>query len=144
MKTKKAGIIILLLSIWALFQCKIALAAPLFETKIDFQVGNGPVFVATGDLNGDGDLDLAVTNIFFNSVAVLLGNGDGTFQTAVGYGAGYEPNSVAMGDLDGDGDLDLAVANFRSDNVSVFINNSTSAPIRDMKGMPWLFLLFED
>jgi hypothetical protein len=37
--------------------------------------------------NGDGNLDLVGTN-GYDSICVLLGNGDGTFQDPVYYGAG--------------------------------------------------------
>ena len=94
----------------------------LFNTRIDYPAGERPSSVAIGDLDGDGDLDLAVANWYSDNVSVLLGNGDGTFQSAVNYGAGEYPSSVAIGDLDGDGDLDLAVANTISNNVSVLIN----------------------
>jgi hypothetical protein len=78
--------------------------------------------VAVSDLNGDGKLDLAVTNACGaddncsgnGSVAVLLGNGDGTFQAAVNYGPGGQgPNfgSLAIADVNGDGKPDLLVAN---------------------------------
>ena len=77
---------------------------------------------AVADLNGDGAPDLAVVNscaTYTNlacsqsgSVAVLLGNGDGTFQAPVAYGSGgNQPNSVATADFDGDGMPDLAVGN---------------------------------
>ena len=39
----------------------------------------------TGDFNGDGELDLAVANGGYDTVSILLGNGDGTFQPAVNY-----------------------------------------------------------
>src|SRR6266568_1354971 len=42
--------------------------------------GGFPWYIAEGDFNGDGKLDLAVTNYSDNSVSLLLGNGDGTFQ----------------------------------------------------------------
>ena len=47
-------------------------------------VGYSPTTIVTGDLNGDGILDLAVANLTSNSsqpatVTVLLGKGDGTF-----------------------------------------------------------------
>ncbi len=75
--------------------------------------------VAIGDVNGDGKPDLVVANQCASSnsctngtVAVLLGNGDGTFQTAVSYGSGGQTaNSVAIGDVNGDGKPDLVVAN---------------------------------
>ena len=81
--------------------------------------GQNATFVAVGDLNGDGKLDLAVTNqCVTNSncsngvVSVLLGKGDGTFNSAVNYGAtGTYSNSVAIGDINGDGHPDLTVSN---------------------------------
>ena len=63
--------------------------------------------VAIGDLNGDGDMDLAVANRYSDNVSVLLGNGDGSFRAAVNYDAGINSYHVAIDDLDGDGSLDL-------------------------------------
>jgi hypothetical protein len=71
----------------------------------------GPDAVAVGDFNGDGKLDVAVTNLVDGTVSILLGNGDGTFQAAQSYAVGLNPSSVALGDLNGDGSVDLAVAN---------------------------------
>jgi hypothetical protein len=44
-------------------------------------------------------------------VAVLLGNGDGTFQPPLSYdsGGGCDATSIAIADLNGDGKLDIAV-----------------------------------
>ena len=58
-----------------------------FQAAVSYGAGGyeaNPVAVAY--VNGDGKLDLAVTD--GNGVSVLLGNGDGTFQAAVSYGAG--------------------------------------------------------
>jgi len=80
--------------------------------------GLGADSVAIGDLNGDGIQDLVVANGQqngngdFGEVAVLLGNGDGTFQSAVTYSTGaYGATSVAVGDVNGDGIPDLVVGN---------------------------------
>jgi hypothetical protein len=73
--------------------------------------------VAVADVNGDGKLDLIVTNYQGESngdgtVAVLLGKGDGTFQSPVLYDSGAPgANAVTVADVNGDGMLDLLVAN---------------------------------
>ena len=63
-----------------------------FQSAVNYDAGEEPSSVAIGDLNGDGDLDLAVANRRSDNVSVLLGNGDGSFQSAVNYGAGDEPS----------------------------------------------------
>ena len=66
-----------------------------------------------GDFNGDGKLDLAVPVYGSSgSLAILLGNGDGTFYSASGSPVAVEdwPNRVAVGDFNGDGIPDIFVA----------------------------------
>jgi hypothetical protein len=97
-----------------------------FETAspaYTFAVGSEPSSVAVGDFNGDGILDLAVTNFHSNNVSVLLGNGDGTFQTAVNYPTGNGPVSLAVGNF-GNGNQDLVVVNETDNDVGVLLGNS--------------------
>jgi hypothetical protein len=75
--------------------------------------------VSIGELDDDGNRDLAVANSGPN-VSVLKNNGDGTFAADVLYDAGAAPSSVAIGDLDGD--IDPAVSEL-SDKVWVLKNN---------------------
>ena len=69
--------------------------------------------IAVADFNGDGKLDLALTDSLgpSNDVAIVLGNGDGTFQDPpLLYSAGLLPTGVISLDMNGDGKPDLAVA----------------------------------
>lgn len=86
-------------------------------------VGPSPTSVATADLNGDGKLDLAVTNLGNATVSVLLNQGNSSFAAKVDYAVGTFPRSVAAADFNGDGKPDLVVANDATNNVSVLINN---------------------
>src|SRR5437870_4029868 len=98
-----------------------------FRPPQTFGVGRGPVWVAAGDFNGDGKLDLAVPNFGDTTVSVLLGNGDGTFQAARNFPAGGSgPASVAVGDFNGDGRQDLAVTLYgdgSGNTIAVLLGN---------------------
>jgi hypothetical protein len=76
---------------------------------------------AMGDFNGDGKPDLAIGNADTADIAVLLGNGDGTFRTPAYYPTAYLPASVTVGDFNGDGKLDLAAA--AQNYISVLLGN---------------------
>ena len=66
--------------------------------------------------------DLIVANSTTNNVAVLFGNGDGTFREAAGspIAVGTNPSAVVVADFNGDGNLDFAVANQGDNTISVF------------------------
>ena len=74
------------------------------------QIAMSPVLdMATGDLNGDGKLDVAVRN--GTAVNLLLGNGDGTFASGTAIPAPPANfGAVAVADLTNDGKLDLVIA----------------------------------
>ena len=84
-------------------------------------------WVTAADLNGDGKLDLAVSNLGVGSppaswASTLLGNGDGTFQPAVTYPTGSEGTYVAVADFNGDKKLDLVVNDRINNDVVVLLN----------------------
>ena len=80
--------------------------------------GSYPCDVASADLDGDGHVDLVVTDNFYwtSRVAVLLGNGDGTFQSAVTYDTDRAPVDLTVGDVNGDGHPDVVTANEGSED----------------------------
>jgi predicted nucleotidyltransferase len=112
-------------------QTALGAATPSFSAQIQFSTGNGASSVRLGDVNGDGKVDLAVSNPFGNTVSVLLnttasGATTPSFATLASFAVGSSPTAVALGDVNGDGKEDLMVSNFFSDTVSVLLN--TTAP----------------
>jgi hypothetical protein len=91
--------------------------------------GGGTTSIVAADVNGDGHLDLAVSNSMLltsqaKTISVLLGRGDGTFSGAhKDYWAGtpgptiYNYGGVFMGDFNGDGKPDVG---------ELFADSSTS------------------
>jgi hypothetical protein len=67
-------------------------------------------FLATGNFNKDGKMDVAVTDYLSGLIYILLGNGDGTFEQASQYQVGYASNSFYVEDFDGDGNPDIVFA----------------------------------
>lgn len=91
--------------------------------RADFASGNYPLGVTAADFNGDGKLDIAVSNFDDNTVSVLLGIRNGTFGAAVTYATGASPETVVAADFNGDKKLDLAVANESDHTVSILLGN---------------------
>ena len=72
-----------------------------FQSPVSYPVGELASFVTAADLDGDGKLDLAVTNTGDNTVSVLLGKGDGTFGAQTTYPTGSGPQGIVAADFDG-------------------------------------------
>src|SRR5262249_22957826 len=123
-------------------------AAPTFAATISVLLGNGdgtfqpartvlfhpgaegfPADLTAGDFNGDGQLDVAVSETVLgggaspNEIDVLPGNADGTFgpSVATALPLNANPRGLAVGDFNGDGQLDLAVAGFMDPLDGVYV-----------------------
>lgn len=105
-----------------------------FQSPVAYTTPSMAVSAVLGDFNNDGNLDIAtaVTGDYYTScfcVAVLLGNGDGTFQepaivTYPPVGAG--PRALAAGYFNRDGNLDLALTEnftFSGGEAQVMLGN---------------------
>lgn len=103
-----------------------------FDPANGFQTGYYPFFIATGDLNGDGMIDIAVSNLNDNTVSVFKNTsfpGFISFAPQVVVATGVNPYGIAIGDLNGDGKPDIVTANSSGNNVSVLRNTSTGSSI---------------
>ena len=92
-------------------------------TGSPISLGKSLSAIVTGDFNGDGKLDLVVTDSGGNAVIVLLGNGDGTFGTPTTISVGNQPDAIVAGDFNDDGNLDVAIANYGGGTVTLLLGN---------------------
>jgi uncharacterized protein (TIGR03437 family) len=109
-RTQPGGVAVLLGKGDGTFQApvNITLAGPLVQQA----TGSAASAVLTlGDLNGDGKLDVvtAFQGSLSNQVAVLLGNGNGTFQAPLLSNTNTAPPMIAIADINGDGKPDLVL-----------------------------------
>ena len=106
-----------------------------FASKVDFATGNSPYYVAIGDLDGDGQLDLAVANYTGSTVSVFRNTcvsgviNASSFAAKIDFATGTNPVTLAIGDLDGDGKPDLVTANQNGNSLSLLRNTSASGTI---------------
>jgi len=114
-----------------------------FKPVVNYPAANSPFDVVAADVNGDGKLDIVVSNwgtpnaaTNAGAVTVLEGKGNGTFRPAQTFpSGGAEAPSVAVADVNKDGRLDIVLAcvadalNQSSTGVvTVLINATKTAP----------------
>ena len=81
--------------------------------------------IATGDMDGDGDLDIVTGNeVFFSRNTIYFNDGTGNFPTQHFFGREEFTgiHDLVLADMDGDGDLDIVAAG----NVNaVYVNDGS-------------------
>ncbi|GAB2853634.1 hypothetical protein GCM10027044_11510 [Hymenobacter ruber] len=100
-------------------------------------VANNAGGTVVGDVDGDGDLDVLISN--GNNASVRLNNGAGVFTVPATNPdvAFISPGNLTLGDVDGDGDLDLLTINYNGSvapaSLSVRLNDGqgsfTASPL---------------
>ncbi len=93
-----------------------------FAPAVQYAAGPHAYSVTSADVDGDGDVDLAVANLFDGTVSVLFNEGNGTFAAPVPHNVGTDAYYVTIADLNGDGRPDLVALNDIHDYVAVFLN----------------------
>ena len=63
--------------------------------------------ITSGDIDGDGDIDLMVGNYASNDISIYLNNGNGGFSFPMRYGLYYNTAAPFFADFDGDGKGDI-------------------------------------
>jgi hypothetical protein len=80
-----------------------------------------PAAVQAGDLDRDGNLDLAVAAKGADRVDLFLGDGEGNLAYAMSLATGWGPTALELADVDRDGCLDLVVVNAFSNDVTAYL-----------------------
>jgi hypothetical protein len=112
---------------------------PNNEVAVLVGLGSGkfkaPVYYSTGvtvqsysislaDLNGDGKLDMVVSNAD-GSLSVLLNKGKGVYgaATVIAGASGADAGNMVIGDFNKDGKLDIAVTNYSRTAINLLLGN---------------------
>jgi hypothetical protein len=99
-----------------------------FRVGSNIPSGYNPYAMEVGDVDGDGDLDMLVSDRYSSAVLVRLNGGDNTGSNTGVFGGTYNlyfstgVSGFALGDIDGDGDLDIVAGLGNNIGVTIRLN----------------------
>jgi len=111
-----------------------------FQSPTPYTWGYLPSCGAIADLNGDGNPDIVILSSEHptDSLAVFLGNPDGTFQSpaSVALPFAVNPDDLVAADFNGDGNVDLAIMDAGVNAIYLFPGHGdgTFGPVEEMGG----------
>jgi hypothetical protein len=100
-----------------------------FQQAVNYDSGGasslvvGNHYIAIGDLNRDSHPDLAIANHDSTNVAILYGDGTGSFGAPQTLAPPRRPSSIAIADVNSDGKLDLIAGLINVQLVAVFLGD---------------------
>jgi hypothetical protein len=106
--------------------------------EVDYPVGGEAYAVAAADVTADGNVDIvAAVDYPGQDIALLTGNGDGTFNAATSLASTLQnttfdspwPGEIQITDVDGDGVPDLVYTNSEYGTVGVLFGTGTGSAV---------------
>ncbi len=93
--------------------------------------------IATGDFNGDGNMDLATDSWGENKVVIIFGDGQGNFGGQMSYPVGNRPyQRLRAADLNKDGKPDIVTSNLEGNNATVLLSEG-EGKFQEAPGSPF-------
>lgn len=118
-----AGFSSIALAIYPLVNDGDGTLTPAPRQEIDEEMGHP--MLAVGDLDGDGDEDLALSGTQTDAHYFLFNDGAGTYAPVADRTGGLDSGDVEVGDLEPDGDIDVVSATYGSGqagDITIFRN----------------------
>jgi hypothetical protein len=101
------------------------LAMMSFAEPVAYPSGDKTYALFSGDLNGDGAIDLVAANEQDSALSVFLNDGHGGFtRIATPFPTGQYPTGGAIADFNHDGAMDVVTADYHGNSISVLLNGS--------------------
>ncbi len=108
----------------AIFQNTGTKDSPSFAAPRVINVGQLTGAAVVYDLNNDGKMDIATSSAYSNNIAIVFGNGDGSFASPVSYWTGdIWPFGMTLTDFNGDGNPDLVLAGVKGVTCGVLLGD---------------------